>query len=361
MSVANRVFSGANPFDVDPHHYDHLATPDPADPDWSETHFWSVWNAEAGVGLFIHVGTDTEDKSLWWAQVFAYLPGDLVVADRSWGRSLDRKGPTTGNFKARCTEPLRRWRLQFDGAGELVSRTEMATRLVGAGPAVPMSFDLELTATMPVWDLYKAVEIQGTDIGSVHHEQVLTGAGRLRVGGPAGGEWSLAGCAFRDHSYGSRDVGPFGGDHLLGVYFPASGRSLQALSFWDKDGKILFRTASIHQGDQIEVIPQMEMSGLELGTSKPTSLYDLTGNPRTFEMRLQTNAGPVTAKGEVLHVINISLIDKNTNVNGSVINIPGDHLLLAESQVKMTWPDGDVGYGFFERCYKKSLLLSVAR
>ncbi len=359
-SVAgNRVFRGANPFDVDPHHYDQIATPDPGDPDWSETHFWSVWNAAAGVGLFIHVGTDTEDKELWWAQVFAYLPGNMVVADRSWGRSLDRAGPTTGNFKARCIEPLRRWRIDFDGAGELVSRAEMATRLVGAGPAVPVSFQLELTATMPVWDLYKAVEIQGTDIGKVHHEQVMTGTGVLLVGGQHGGEWSLAGCAFRDHSYGSRDVRPFGGDHLLGVYFPESRRSLQALSFWDKTGKVQFRTASIHQGDQIEVIPNMEMTGLELNAVRPTSLRDLTGNPTSFQMMLDTNRGRVVLDGEVLHVINISLIDKNTNVNGSAINIPGDHLLLAESQVRMTWPDGDVGYGFFERCYKKSLLLTV--
>jgi hypothetical protein len=357
----NKVFKGANPFEVDPRYYDRLATPDPADPDWSETHFWSVWNDEAGVGLFVHVGTDTEDKALWWAQVFAYLPGDMVASDRSWGRSPDRAGPTTGNFKARCIEPLKRWRIEFDGAGELVSRAEMATRLVGAGPAVPMSFELDLTATMPVWDLYKAVEIQGTDIGSVHHEQVLTSKGRLRVGGPAGGEWSLAGCAFRDHSHGSRDVRPFGGDHLVGVYFPASGRSLQALSFWDKEGKVLFRTASIHQNDEIEVIPQMEMTGLESTAPRPRSLYDLMGNPTSFQMMLSTNTGHVVVQGEVLHVINISLIDKNTNVNGSAINIPGDHLLLAESQVKMTWPDGDVGYGFFERCYKKSLLLSVGR
>ena len=277
----------------------------------------------------------------------------MVVADRSWGRSPDRVGPTTGNFKARCIEPLRRWRIDFDGAGELVSRAEMATRLVGAGPAVPVSFQLELTATMPVWDLYKAVEIQGTDIGKVHHEQVMTGTGVLLVGGQHGGEWSLAGCAFRDHSYGSRDVRPFGGDHLLGVYFPESRRSLQALSFWDKTGKVQFRTASIHQGDQIEVIPNMEMTGLELNAVRPTSLRDLTGNPTSFQMMLDTNRGRVVLDGEVLHVINISLIDKNTNVNGSAINIPGDHLLLAESQVRMTWPDGDVGYGFFERCYKE--------
>ena len=91
-SVAgNRVFRGANPFDVDPHHYDQIATPDPGDPDWSETHFWSVWNAAAGVGLFIHVGTDTEDKELWWYK-------GLCISARQHGgrRSLMGSQPGPG-------------------------------------------------------------------------------------------------------------------------------------------------------------------------------------------------------------------------------------------------------------------------
>ena len=357
----NPIFQGDNPFAVDLNHYDSLATPQPDVSEWSETHFWSVWNPDAGVGLFIHVGVDPADLSLWWAQVFAYLPDGMVVADRSWGRSEDKRGPTTGNFRAVCTEPLRRWALTFDGAGEIVSSQEMATRLVGAGAPVPMAFEVELTATMPIWDLFKAVKIDNTDVGHIHHEQVMVSKGSLRVGGKEyGGEWRLDGVAFRDHSQGGRNLTGFGGDHLLGAYFPASGRSLQTLIFWDRSGNIHFRTAAIHQGDRLEIIDDLEMSGLEKGIDRPRSLYDLTGNPKSFTMHLNTNSGPVKIEGEALHCVNISLFGVNTNVNGSAINIPGDHMLLAECPIRLVWPDGDVGYGHFERCYKKSLLLGTA-
>jgi hypothetical protein len=355
----NAVFKGDNPFGVAPDYYAKLGTPEPGNASWSETYYWSAWNPAAGVGVYIHMGVDTADHELLWAQTFAYLPGQMVVADRSYGRSPDRRHPMTGNFKAECTEPLRRWKLRFDGAGELVNGEEMATRLVGAGPAVPMSFDLDWIATMPVWDLFRAVPIGDTDIGHSHHEQVGVSTGWLRVKHPQhGGEWRLDGMAFRDHSRGSRDVRPFGGDHLLGIYFPESRRSLQILMFWDKDGKFLFRTASLHKDSEIEIIPEVDMSGVERGVDRPRSLDDLLGNPKVFDIRLNTRSGPVALQGRVLHTANISVMDANTNVNGSAIHLPGDHLLLAECQVEVRWPDGDVGYGFFERTYKKSLLLA---
>lgn len=357
---ANPVFKGANPFGVESDHYARLGTPERGVPMWSETYYWSAWNPEAGVGVYVHMGVDLEDKELLWAQTFAYLPGQMVVADRSFGRSAERRNPMTANFTARCTEPLRRWTLRFDGAGELVSCAEMATRLVGAGPAVAMSFEVDWIATMPVWDLFKAVPIGSSDIGHVHHEQVGVSRGWLRVQHPRhGGEWRLDGTAFRDHSRGPRDVRPFGGDHLLGVYFPGTQRSLQILMFWDKEGKILFRTASLHQGDELEIIPEVEMTGIERDAIRPRSLHDLLGNPKTFEIRLNTRRGPVTLQGQVLHTVNISVMDANTNVNGSAIEIPGDHLVLAECQAQVRWPDGDTGYGFFERTYKKSLLAAA--
>jgi hypothetical protein len=360
--AANVVFKGDNPFGVDPDFYARLPNPPADSPTWSATYYWSAWNPEAGVGVYIHMGVEVEDKHLSWAQVFAYLPNEMVVADRSWGRSPDRRGPTTGNFSAVCSEPLKRWSLKFDGAGELVSCAEMATRLVGPGFAVPMAFEVDWTATMPVWDLFKAVDIGSSDIGHVHHEQVGVSRGWLRVGDREfGGEWSLDGMAFRDHSQGPRDVRPFGGDHLLGVYFPKSNRSLQILMFWNKAGEFQFRVASLHQGDEIEIIPDVEMTGVERGVKKPTSLHDLLGNPKTFKIKLGTRQGPVILEGQIVHTCNISVMGANTNVNGSAINIAGDHLVLAECQTRLTWPDGDVGYGFFERTYAKSLLASATR
>ena len=87
-----RVLSGENPFGVDPDHYMSAATPDYQDALWSETHFWSAWNPDEGVGLFIHVGTTPEDPDLWWAQVVAYLPGGRLCVQRLWGQTTGDSG-----------------------------------------------------------------------------------------------------------------------------------------------------------------------------------------------------------------------------------------------------------------------------
>jgi hypothetical protein len=351
-----KILRGDNPFEVAPDHYSRSQPPDYDNDLWSETHFWSVWNPDEGVGLFLHTGTTPEDADLWWAQIFVYMPNGMALVDRSWGRAADRGGPTTGNFRVRSPR-LGHFTLSFDGAGEYVSRTEMAAGLVGAGQAYPFHFEVELTPAMPVWDLFKATEIGEREWGGVHHEQVHTSRGWLEVKGQHGGKWSLDGCSFRDHSIGSRDFSGLGGDHLFGVHFPDSGRSVQTLIMWNAEGIVEVRAASIWENGELELIGDVEMSGAEHDVAPPTSLSRLTGEPLTFDLVLpRLNGERVVAKGEVLHNINMSNTSPNTNLNGSALADGEKALLLAESQLKLTWPDGDVGYGHLERTYRRNLL-----
>ena len=359
--MPNRILTGDNPFGIPLTHYDHLREPQFNVPGWSETHYWAIWNPDANVGVYVHLGTDPQDITLWWAQVFAYLPGGMVVADRSFGRSPDRRGPNTGNFQARCTEPLKRWTLHFDGAGELLRSAEFATRLAGAGPSVPLAFDVEMTATMPIWDLYKAVDTGTHKIGGIHHEQVMTCTGTLHVGGKQGGDWRLDGVVSRDHSSGARDLSEFGGDNFFGAYFPNSKRSLQTLIMWDRHGKIGIRSATLHQGDEMELITDVEMTGLEFTSEKPASMIDAQGNPRNFFLRFTTSGEKVQIQGESLHYLCISLFGANTNVNVCAINEPGNPLINVETPVRLTWPDGEIGYGQLGRAYKADALRARAK
>ncbi len=357
VTATNKVLTGDNPFGIDIDHYKIMGVPPQGDAAWSETHYWAIWNPEQNIGVYVHMGVDEVDKYLWWAQVFAYLPNGIIVADRSWGRSEDRLGPRTGNFSAICTEPLKRWKLKFDGAGEVVSSDEMGRRLVGAGPAVPMSFEVDMVATMPIWDLYKAVDIGTHKLGGVHHEQVLVSTGTLTIGAAEyGGTWRLDGTVSRDHSRGSRDLSQLGGDHLFGFYFPESKRSVQALIMWDAQGKVAIRAASIGRGDELELTSDVETTGTEKDRAKPNGLMDSLGNPKTFTMTLGLNEGRMVLQGEVLHTLQCSLIGSNTNVNGTAYSIPGDHLVTVECPVRMIWPDGEVGYGQMGRTYRFSLL-----
>ena len=51
------------------------------------------------------------------------------------------------------------------------------------------------------------------------------------------------------------------------------------------------------------------------------------------------------------------MIEPNVNINGAALFHP-DPLLLTESIVRWTWPDGDVGYGQLERDYRRTSLPS---
>ena len=352
-----QVLRGDNPFGVAEDHYARCQTPNYDDFLWSETHFWSLWSPNNGVGFFIHSGVTPEDLDLWWTQVMVYLPGGRTLADVSWGRSPERDGPTTGNFRAR-SDRLGSFHLTFDGAAELTSTEEMATRVVGAGHCLPLSFDVQVSPAMPVWDLFKATELGQREWGGTHHEQVHTTTGWLKVAGSEGGEWQIDdGVTFRDHSIGHRDFSRLGGDHLFGGHFPDSGRSIQTLLMWSNEGEVEVRAASIWENGELELIGEVEMTGVEHGVVGPRSLTKLTGEPLAFDLTMARSSGEtVVVRCEVQHNVNMCNTDPNTNLNGIELGVGDKVLLLAESQLKLTWPDGDVGYGHLERGYRRSLL-----
>jgi hypothetical protein len=146
---------GENPFGVDPA-LDLLHAVRDDVPQWSETMYFQVWSPETGVGAFVHVGRWSTDLELWYGQVIAMLPDGELRVDRSWGRSDDARGPATGNVIVTCLEPLRRWRLRFDGAGEPSTLADLASRPVGAGRAAAFGFDVELDAAGGIWDMHGA-------------------------------------------------------------------------------------------------------------------------------------------------------------------------------------------------------------
>ena len=210
------VRTGDNPFGVEPTS-DLLHAIPAGRPDWSETMYFHVWSPDNGVGCFIHVGRWPSDLDLWWAQTIALLPDGQLLVDRSWGRAPDDRGPATGNLRIICEEPLRRWRLRFDGAGESTTRERMADGPIGAGPARAFSFDVELRAAAPVWDMHgalnvKKAEIEGLSWANFHHTQGFTATGTLSAEDKS---WELTGVAHRDHSSGHRDVGELGGLHFF--------------------------------------------------------------------------------------------------------------------------------------------------
>lgn len=342
--VARRI-AGEDPFHVDPA----LDLPHPVRtdvPGWSETAYVHVWNPDEGVGVFVHVGRWPDDPTLWWAQVIGLLPDGSLVVDRSWGRGGDDRGPATGNVSLRCTEERFSWRLRFDGAGEATTLGRMAAGPVGAGRAVPLSFDVELTALAPVWDLHAAAGL--TDLGwaAVHHSQGLRSAGWLRRGTD---EYSLDGVAHRDHSSGARDLGTLGGLTFLLAVFPGSRRVVNALEMLDREGTSRSGLTGSQGVDLVEIGTELYAPGLE----RVDTLAPRSGTVT----RVDPDGGREDLRFEVLHGYVLTLAEPNENLNGVVVDgADDDPLIVTQSTVRVTAPDGAVGYGVLERDRRRSLL-----
>lgn len=342
LTSSSRILTGPNPFGV-PERFDLLQPVQPDVPHYSETMYFPVCDRRhEGLGLFLHMGRVSDDLELWWARTIAYLPGGRVVMARTFGRAPDDRGPATGNLAVRCEQEHRRWRLSFDGAGELTTREATGQGLSGEGAAVPLRFDVELTSISPVWDLEAACGISDPDPNltswaSRHQQQAFLADGTITA---AGQRWELDAVAYRDHSWGPRDVSGFGGDAFATVIFPESRRVACGMVIYGMDGQPNLRTFYISEGDQLELIEEGEVPWAT----------DTLSNPRTgLEFSLRRHTGElVVLRGEVLNGATTTVLEPNRNLNGAALG-RADALVLNEDIVRYTWPDGEVGYGHSER------------
>lgn len=341
MTPTPRILSGQNPFQV-PTEYDGLLPVPSSVPHYSETMYFAVCDRhEPGLGVFMHTGRMAGDLDLWWARTVVYLPGGEVVVDRSFGRAPDNCGPATGNMSIRCEEPHRRWALHYDGAGELTTRDATALGLAGAGPPTPMRFDIQADAVSPIWDMPASVgltQMEHTDAvyAQGHHQQAFTAHGELTVGGR---RWTIDGVAYRDHSWGPRELSELGGDAFVSLVFPDSGRVVSGWELWNVAGEVNFRGFYIWENGEMELISEGSVE----------RAVDCSSNPRTgLEVTMRRASGELlTLPGEVLNGVTISVITPNENVNGAAL---GDDAFLAnEDIVRFVWPDGEVGFGHLER------------
>lgn len=344
------VRNGDNPFGVDP--ATDLLHAVPSDrPDWSETMYFHVWSPQDGVGFFVHTGRWPGDLDLWWAQTIALLPDGQLLVDRSWGRAVDDRGPATGNLRITCERPLRRWRLRFDGAGEITTRAKMADGPIGAGPAKAFSFDVELHAAAPVWDMHGALGVDNAVIDDLswanfHHTQGFTATGTLAIEGQ---RWDINGVAHRDHSSGHRDVAELGGLHFFVFVFPDAGRVVNGLVNWRIGGTVDHRVFTFQQDGVCETGSSVRVTGLE---------SYVTHEPKQLSVALDREAGEYRIDATWLQGYTLTFLAPNENLNGVDLRTEPDAVVVTQSTVRVTAPDGQIGYGVIERDYRPSMLPS---
>lgn len=319
------------------------------EPGWVETAFVSCWDDRSEVGLYLHIGRCPQDVELFWAQVLAFLPGGVVLVDRSWGRARDAQSLDTGNLRIVMDRPHQGWTVSYDGAAQLSSPREMARQVVGSGPARPLRFDVRMEAAGPIWDLYAARRlVEGVHTATrqdwaqgTHTQQAYRHQGTLIFEGVA---HTLDGFAGNDHSSGPRHLAGIGGDLLLIGGWP--GRVLHYTHTFTTDGTVVLDAASLFGPDGAH----------ELVTVRMPYLTSTVGDPASFDITVTDRSGTESVvRADVVATASATLTDDNDNLNGVDRGGP-DHLVLNESRLRLTLPDGAVGAAYLERGARLSSL-----
>lgn len=312
-------------------------------PRWSETAWLGSWNPDSGVGLFLHIGRCQRDLDMWWAQTMVYLPDGRVAVDRSHGRPADPNTMGSGNLRLRIEEPGRSWSAAFDGAAELTTTEALAEGLVGSGPSQPMRFELRGEAVAPMWDLFAGRNGHTQDFaGGTHTQQAFEATGRVTIGDAT---YPLDGCAYRDHSSGTRDLQRFGTHHFVLIVFPD--RVIHNIQVKMPDGTTMIDAGVVLHRDG----GQLPVTGTELPV-----VSALPAEPTECDLVVSTPEGSETIHVEALHAVNMCITDSGDNLNGVGWRLDEDMPVLVECAARYTATDGTVGYGHFERSVRRSML-----
>jgi hypothetical protein len=327
---------------------DSTVTPKYDVPKWNETRWNGCWNAEQGVGLYVHMGRYRYDLDMWWAQLVAYLPDNQLAVQKVWGRSTHPAGVETAGFELGMTD--NGWTSRFDGVCELTSIEALGAAPRGSSaPVRSVRWDVTATEATQTWDMYADMGSARLDhAGDAHVQGAFETTGTLTV---AGEEYRLDGVGFKDHSSGVRDftnwhshtflvlVGPEWSAHLITMRNPEGEDTPPVGAFFRRDGSR-------------ETITKLEFP----------IMSDAFGGPVHSDLVFEISSGErFEYDVELIHALPMTITEENDNVNGVDWEVDGDPVVIVEGKGKCTAPDGVVVYCFHERSVRRSMLPPVAR
>lgn len=310
-------------------------------PQWSETRWNGCWSEQSGAGLFIHAGRFRKDLDLWWIHFAAYLPDGRLVVDRVWCRDTTAAGVRAEALDLEMTATG--WRSGFDGVCDLTDTEALARSPRGSSaPLSRVRWDVVATEAAPVWSLQGGAAKEGAEIaGSMHVQQAFRTTGSIEVDGTT---YDLDGVGFKDHSAGTRDWRSWHSHRFLLAVMPDY--SVHAVAFCAPDGTEQPLVGAVMAGDEQQPLECFESARLE----------SVLGAPHTSEIVVSGPGGPVTLVAEVTHTLPLTITDDNENINGIDWELAGDPVCFAECIVRLTAPDGAVGFGHLERSARRSAL-----
>jgi hypothetical protein len=305
---------------------------------WSENLQLVVNDGPSGVAFYVHFSRMVDDPGIWEGILICYLPGGQLRVSRSFARDAGSGEASDGQLTFAPVEPLRRWRLTFDGMARILTRAEAAAGPVAQGPVEPLRLELDVECVTPPWGVGSAAAggataaaMHGQSWARVHLEQACRVSGEL---GCSGTVTRIDGMGMRDHSCGPRDYTGMRREAWANAVFP-SGRAFCGL--WvEVDGAPPFAHGFIYENGQLH----------EMNAFEGPPLTSALGDPTAFTVRFAGPSGDAEVRGQMLHSMAFTLeypcrMPLGARATGAI---------PVEGPASYTW-DGEHGDGWIERIY----------
>lgn len=325
-----------------PDERDFIVSECPDIPLWSENLLFALYDPDADVAMWLHLGTVPGKWTMWEDRVLLMLPGhDGALSLRSYHHTAPERRPAGAGLEFRQREPWRRWHVSFDGVGLHTPEDEMLAGVARDGEGQPFSVDLDVECVTPAWDARtaSALESGAGDMAeqqwaSDHYEQLIRASGTVTL---ETGVVPFNGYGWRDHSRGPRHssaLDGWGGHVIMGCVYPDSGRAWGFSRYYRHDGQITLEGGYVFidgkfSHAQVVISPRL----LELRYEGETLPVALKWDGGSLELQLQYDRALWTGMRRSLAV-------------GK--DLSGDGLMYVLNHGRAVW-DGETGYFYSER------------
>jgi hypothetical protein len=310
---------------------DRLQVPPSPPANWSEN-VVCIFNApDSGLAVYTHFSRiATQRPALWEGALAVFLAGGELLVSRSFAAARDDQVADAGGLTYTCVEPLRHWRLEFNGLVRRTRTDELAAGLLHDGPVEPLEIGLDVTGLRTPWSVGHAPD---QPWGDFHLESESRIEGSITV---AGERIPVSTFGLRDHSRGSRDHSGITSEGWSFGFFP-SGRSYVALHVGNESGPDLI-TGCYFDGETSHDITRVEVP----------LLNSPLGDPREYEVRFGDDSfGDLVVQGRLEGAAAFTL----GHPLGQTIGFDSsdrESTLLVEGPATPVL-DGETGHGWLER------------
>jgi hypothetical protein len=227
---------------------------------WSENLLFALYDPEADIGMWLHLGTVPNKWTMWEDRVLVMLPGhDGALSLRAYHHTAPERRPAGPGLEFRQREPWRRWHVSFDGFGLYTPEQDLLRGTARDGATKPFTVELDVECVTPAWDA-RTASLLASGEGSMdsqgwasdHYEQLVHASGTVTL---ETGTIPFSGCGWRDHSRGPRHqqmIRTWGGHVILGCVYRDSGRAWGLSRYYRDDGLITLEGAYVFVDGRFE-------------------------------------------------------------------------------------------------------------